>query len=57
MKLKGYHNRLLKKSGFKEGSDEKMVDTMGDLDTHFSSLIYQLDLPYKQDRLYVTIGM
>lgn len=34
-----------------------MVDTMGTLDTHFPSLIYQLDLPYKQDRLYVTIGM
>jgi hypothetical protein len=58
VKLNGRHNRLLKKKyGFKEGSDEEMVDTMGDLDTHFSSLIYQLDLPYKQNRLYVTIGM
>jgi hypothetical protein len=34
-----------------------MVDTMGTLDTHFPSLIYQLDLPYKQDRLYVTLEM
>lgn len=58
MKLNGRHIRLLKKkNAFKEGFGEKVVDTMGALDTHFSSLICQLALPYKQNLLNVTIGM